>query len=261
MTLKPRKITVDMEQGLVRAEDDKGAITNYAIGSAEAFSLISMAWLRCGWDTKYVYSFTWLGRPIIQLPEDMIRIQEAIYGIKPDVIIETGIAHGGSLIFYAGLVKAMGKGRVIGVDIEIRPHNRQPIEEHELFEYITLIEGSATDSNTVNQVKSLVKPGETVFVVLDSNHTKAHVLDELNAYSELVSVNSYILACDGIMENLVGAPRSSEDWSWNNPKAAAAEFIAHNPDFILAPPPFLFNEGVITERVTYWPGAWLKRIG
>src|SRR5690606_19131155 len=147
-------------------------------------------------DNKYVYGFSWMGRPIIQLPEDMIRIQEVVYRLKPDVIVETGVAHGGSLIFYASLCKAMERGRVIGIDIEIRPHNRKAIEAHELAGFITLVEGSSTDPAIVQEVKSLVAPGETAIVILDSNHSKQHVLDELEAYADLVSVGSYIVACD-----------------------------------------------------------------
>jgi cephalosporin hydroxylase len=251
------KIDIENETVIVGSQEKS---VNYPLMSREAFSVISEIWLRCGWDTKYVYSFSWMGRPIIQLPEDMIRIQEVIYDIKPDIIIETGIAHGGSLIFYAGLCKAMEKGRVIGIDIEIRPHNRKAIENHELFEYIALVEGSSIDPQIVASVKSMVKPEEKVLVLLDSNHTKQHVLAELNSYSDLVSVGSYIVATDGIMENLVGAPRSNEDWSWNNPKAAVEEFVKENPNFIVEEPTFPFNEGSITERVTYWPSAFLKRI-
>src|SRR4030042_1568933 len=135
-------IKVDEKNGLVIVEDDKGSST-YDIGSPEAFYILSKIWLRSGWDVKHIYTFTWLGRPIIQLPEDMFRIQEVIYRIKPDVIIETGIAHGGSFVFYASLCKAIGRGRVISIDIEIRPHNRKAIEEHELFEYATLVEGNS----------------------------------------------------------------------------------------------------------------------
>ena len=240
--------------------DDDGGKTEYDIGSKEAFGVLSKLWLRSGWDTKYVYSFTWLGRPIIQLPEDTIRVQEVIYAVKPDVIIETGIAHGGSLVFYASLCKSMNKGRVIGIDIEIRPHNRKAIEEHDLFEYITLFEGNSLDEQIVNSVKKMVKPEERAFVVLDSNHSKQHVLNELNAYSNLVAVNSYIVACDGIVESLVGAPRSNEDWSWNNPKAAAEEFVRTHDNFIIDEPEFPFNEGLNTERVTYWPSGFIKRI-
>ncbi len=252
-------IKIDSDKGLVTVEDENG-LQSHAIGTPEAFSIISKAWLRSGWDTKYVYSFSWLGRPIIQLPEDMFRIQEVIFQIQPDVMIETGVAHGGSLIFYAGLFKAMGKGRVIGIDIEIRPHNRKAIEEHPLFDAITLIEGSAIAPHIVKTVKAQIQPDEKVIVMLDSNHTKAHVLAELEAYAGLVSVGSYIVAADGIMGDLVGAPRSEADWSWNNPKAAAEAFVKSRPDFVIEDPPLPFNEGQITERVSYWPGAWLRRI-
>jgi cephalosporin hydroxylase len=129
-----------------------------------------------------------------------------------------------------------------------------------LFEFITLIEGNSIDEQTINTVRSLVHPGEKVIVILDSNHTKQHVLEELRAYSELVSVGSYIVACDGIMEDLVGTPRSGEDWSWNNPRAAVKEFVNENRNFVTEEPEFLFNEGIITERVTYWPEGFLLRI-
>ncbi len=252
-------IKVDEKNGILIVKDKKGS-KKYMIGSSEAFSIISKLWLRSGWDSKYVYSFTWMGRPVIQLPEDLIRIQEVIYRVKPDVIIETGIAHGGTLVFYASLCKAMGQGRVIGVDIEIRPHNRKAIEEHELFNYITLVEGGSVEEGVVNSVKRMVKPDERGLVILDSNHSKQHVLAELNAYSGLVAIDSYIVAEDGIMETLVGALRSNDDWSWNNPKAAAEEFVKNHDNFIIEEPKFQFNEGLITERVTYWPGAFLRRI-
>src|SRR6185436_8996768 len=122
-------IKVDIEQGTVIV-DENGLTREYKLDTPEAFKIISDSWLRAGWDNKYVYSFTWLGRPIIQLPEDLIRIQELIYALRPDVIIEPGVAHGGSLVLYASLCKVMDAGRVIGVDIEIRPHNRQAIESH-----------------------------------------------------------------------------------------------------------------------------------
>jgi cephalosporin hydroxylase len=251
-------IQIDMKNGKVIVERD-GKSSVHALESAEAFSAISQAWLRGGWDTKYVYSFAWLGRPIIQLPEDMFRIQEVIYRLKPDVIIETGVAHGGSLIFYASLFKAMNKGRVIGIDIEIRPHNRKAIEAHELFDWITLIEGDSTSDEVLTSVKKLIKKRETVLIVLDSNHTKQHVLKELRAYSPLVSVNSYIVVCDGIMASLVDAPRAQPDWVENNPLSAAHEFLKENNSFVSEEPVFPFNEGVAKERVTYWPSGFLKR--
>jgi cephalosporin hydroxylase len=253
-------IKIDLENSSVSIEDGEGGSQTFALDSAEAFSIISRAWLRCGWDTKYVYTFSWLGRPIIQLPEDMLRIQEVIYKTQPDVIIETGVAHGGSLIFYASLCKAMNRGRVVGIDIEIRPHNRKAIEEHELFDYITLIEGSSIDPQIVEQVKAQVKPGERAIVFLDSCHTKEHVSAELAAYSPLVAKDSYIVAMDGIMEQVTGAPRTQPDWSWNNPRRAALEFVAQHKDFVIEEPGFIFNESPLTERVTYWPNAFIKRV-
>ena len=251
-------ITIDLEQGTVTLDGADGNAT-HALGTAEGFAAISRAWVRAGWDAKYVYGFTWMGRPVIQLPEDMIRIQEVIYAVQPDVIIETGIAHGGSLIFYASLCKAMDKGRVVGIDIEIRPHNRAAIEAHPLMSYLTLIEGSSTDPEIVARVAEHVKPGETVLVLLDSNHTRAHVLAELEAYAPLVTPGSYIVATDGIMSWLGNAPRTAEDWSWNNPREAAREFAEKHPEFVCEEPPQPFNEGMVRERVTYWPDAFLKR--
>lgn len=252
------KVTVEGDRVSVFGVD--GAREEYEIGSPEAFRILSKLWLRSGWDAKYVYSFTWLGRPIIQLPEDLVRLQEVIYRVKPDVIIETGIAHGGSLIFHASLCKAIGKGRVIGVDVEIRPYNRSAVEAHELFSYITLIEGDAIDPSIVEQVTAHVKPGETAMVLLDSNHSKAHVLAELNAYAPLVTQDSYIVAMDGIMEEVAGAPRTQPDWTWNNPRQAALEFVRANHDFAIEEPAFAFNEGDVSQRVTYWPSAFIKRL-
>jgi cephalosporin hydroxylase len=252
-------IRIDESNGLVLVETPEGERT-HRLDSPEAFKLLSAVWLRCGWDTKYVYSFSWMGRPIIQLPEDMIRIQEVIYRIKPDVIVETGVAHGGSLIFYASLCKAMERGRVIGIDIEIRPHNRAAIEAHEMKPLISLVEGSSIEPAIVDQVKRQIEPGETVLVLLDSNHSKAHVLAELEAYGPLVTPGSYIVATDGIMAQVAGAPRTQPDWSWNNPQEAVRAFLADRPDFVLEEPAFPFNEGVVTERVTYWPNAFLKRV-
>lgn len=252
-------IKIDLENSQVIVENEFGNKT-YPMSSSEAFSLVSQAWLRCGWDNKYVYTFTWLGRPIIQLPEDLIRLQEVIYQLKPDVIIETGVAHGGGLIFYASLCKVLEKGRVIGIDIEIRPHNRKAIEEHELFPYITLLEGSSIAPEIIRQVKLSIKPEDKVLILLDSNHSKDHVLAELNAYAEFVTPRSYIVATDGIMQDLVGAPRSQPDWGKNNPQTAVKEFLQVNPEFILEPPQWLFDESEgLSENITYWSNAWLRR--
>jgi cephalosporin hydroxylase len=252
-------IQIDLEKALVSVQEEDG-LKEYALASSEAFALLSKAWLRCGWDNKYVYTFSWLGRPIIQLPEDLIRIQELIFRIQPDVIIETGVAHGGSLVFYATLCKTLGKGRIIGIEVELRPQNRKALNEHFLFPHITLVDGSSIEPKTITQVKSLVQPEETVMVLLDSCHSYDHVLCELEAYSSLVTVGSYIVAMDGIMKELAGAPRTRSDWAWNNPINAVIDFVEAHPNFVIDEPEFPFNEGNIKERITYWPSGYLKRI-
>jgi cephalosporin hydroxylase len=252
------KLTIDTTAKLL-IQEVNGKSHKIDLYSREAFEILSHQWLKVGWNQKYTYTFTWMGRPIIQLPEDMFRAQEVIYKIKPDVIIETGIAHGGSLIFYASLCKVLGKGRVIGIDIEIRPHNRQAIEAHPLFPLITLVEGDSIAPETVMKVHSLVKPREVVIVFLDSCHTKQHVLAELEAYHYLVLPGSYIVAADGIMKDLHDVPRGKSEWTQDNPAAAVAEFVSKHPEFVVEQPSWLFNESGLTENVTYWSEAYLKR--
>ena len=253
------KITVDTEKKTLSL-DQAGQTQEMELYSRRAFELISDVWLKVGWDQKYSYTFTWLGRPIIQLPEDLVRVQEVICSVKPDVIIETGVAHGGSLVFYATLCKALGKGRVIGIDIHIRPHNRKAIEAHLLAPYITLTEGSSIAPETVSRVKQLVRPGETVLVLLDSCHTKAHVAGELDAYYDLVTVGSYIVATDGVMQDLSDLERGSPDWTWNNPASAAIEFAKAHANFVIEQPIWRFNESVLDKNITYLPSAFLKRV-
>lgn len=253
------KLTIDTDARELSVERgaERRTIPLY---SKEAFELISDQWVRVGWNESYSYTFSWMGRPIIQLPEDMVRAQEVIHAIQPDVVVETGVAHGGSLVYYASLFKILGKGRVVGVDIEIRPHNRKAIEAHPLASYITLIEGSSTDDATVEQVKSNIREGETVLVFLDSNHTKAHVAAELERYAPLVTPGSYIVATDGIMESLTDVPRGNPQWDRDNPSEAAREFAARHPEFVLEQPKWPFNDSKLDRNVTHWPAAWLRRV-
>ena len=252
------RLTLDMETRSLTLED-AGQASTLDLYSKEAFEAITRQWVRLGWNQKYQYTFSWLGRPIIQLPEDMLRIQEVIFQLKPDVIIETGVAHGGSLIYYSSLCRAMDRGRVIGIDIEIRPHNRAAIEAHPMNDRITLIEGSSTDPDIVARVKSLVAPGETVLVILDSNHTYAHVSSELEVYAGLVTAGSYLVATDGIMYDLADVPRGVPTWTTDNPTAAARDFLLGHPEFMLEQPAWPFNESDLDQNITHWPGAWLKR--
>jgi cephalosporin hydroxylase len=252
------KLCIDTDSSELTVEN-MGETRTLSMFSDEAFNLVSEQWVRMGWNQKYTYTFSWMGRPIIQLPDDMIRIQEAIYEIKPDVIIETGVAHGGSLIFYASLCKAMGKGRIVGIDIEIRPHNRKSIEAHELFPYITLIEGSSVDSDIVKAVHDQVNPGETVLILLDSNHLKDHVFKELEAYSDLVTEGSWIVATDGLMRDLTDVPRGEKSWSWDNPCEAVKDFLKEHAEFVNEAPRWPFNESTLSKPITHWPEAWLRR--
>ncbi len=251
-------LTIDSTAGTLSVEED-GKVSSHPLYSRKAFELLSHEWLRLGWNQKHTYTFTWFGRPIIQLPEDLIRVQEVIYRLKPDVIVETGVAHGGTLVFYATLCKAMGHGRVIGIDIDIRAHNRAAIESHELASYITLVSGDSISADTVARVHSLVGAGEQALVILDSLHTKAHVAAELEAYHDLVKPGSYCVATDGFMQFLSNVPRGRKSWSRDHPSAAAEEFAAAHREFVLEQPQWLFNESELSANVTHWPSAWLRR--
>jgi cephalosporin hydroxylase len=184
---------------------------------------------------KYSYNFTWLGRPIIQFPQDMIAMQEIIWQVKPDLIIETGIAHGGSLIFYASILELLGNnGQVLGIDIDIREHNRVEIEKHSMFKRITMIEGSSVDKDIAKQVYNFARDKKEILVVLDSMHTHDHVLRELELYSPLVTEDSYLVVFDTVIEDMPDDLFPDRPWSkGNNPKTAVWEFLKTNNRFIV----------------------------
>lgn len=250
------KLQIDTDRAEITLEDGR----RVSFWSDEGFELLTWLWVKSGWNQKHNYTFSWFGVPVIQLPEDMIRYQEVVCAVKPDVIVETGIAHGGSLVYSATLCKMLGKGRVIGVDIEIRPHNRKRLEEHPLIDMITMFEGSSVDPDIVGKVRSQIAPGETVMVVLDSNHTYAHVAAELEAYAPMVTPGSYIVATDGIMRDLADTPRGDSGWTTDNPAQAAHDFVARNPDFVIEQPAWAFNESTLSKNITHWPDAWIRRI-
>ena len=253
------RIVIDTDAATLLWED-AGAERELPLYSTEAFEILSSQWVKVGWNQRYPYTFSWLGRPLIQLPEDLVRIQEVIWSVRPDVILETGIAHGGSLIFYASLCTAMGRGRVIGIDLEIRPANRAAIESHALSPLITMLEGDSTAESTVAEARRLVAGAESVLVILDSDHSKAHVLRELEAYHSLVSPGSYIVATDGIMGELHDVPTGTPGWREDNPAAAAADFARAHPEFVLEQPPWPFNESSLARNITHWPDAYLRRV-
>ena len=220
---------------------------------------------------KYVYNFEWLGRPVIQYPQDMVAVQELIWAVRPDVVIETGIAHGGSLVLSASMlamldmVDAIESGatldprqsarKVIGIDIDIRPHNRAAIEAHPMASRIRLVQGSSVDPAVVAQVHAQVEPGQCVMVFLDSMHTHAHVLAELNAYAALVTPGSYCVVFDTFIEDM--PPNFFSDRPWdvgNNPKTAVTQWVSAHPEFV---------NNVQWEQklmVTVAPGGFLQRL-
>src|SRR2546421_6170369 len=219
-------------------ERDKVESTINELGSDKTLCDQSIAWIRDTARYKYSYNFSWLGRPIIQYPQDIVAMQELIWSVQPDLIIETGIAHGGSLIFYASLLElnaACGGPReaaVLGVDIDIPAHNRKAIEAHPLFRRISMIEGSSVAPEVVQQVQSAAQRKKRVLVCLDSNHTHDHVLAELQAYAPLTSVGSYCVVFDTLIEDLPAELYPDRPWGpGNNPRTAVREYLKSHPEF------------------------------
>lgn len=184
---------------------------------------------------RYGHNFTWLGRPIIQLPQDVMAIQEVLWSVRPDLVVETGVAHGGSLIFSASMLELIGgDGRVVGVDVEVRPHNRVEIEKHPMSKRIALVEGSSTDPRVVADVLRRAQGRERVVVILDSNHTHEHVLRELDLYSPLVKKGSYLIVLDTLIEDLPAALFPDRPWGkGNNPKSAVHAFLKTTDRFAI----------------------------
>ena len=192
----------------------------------------SKDWIDNVFDYEYVYHFRWLGMPIIQFPQDMVALQELIWKIKPDFIIESGIARGGSLIFHASILEFLKHGKVIGIDIDIREHNRKEIEKHPLFKRIKLIEGSSIDDSVIDKIKKIIKDKKKIMVLLDSHHTEQHVLEELKKYSSFVNSDSYIIVFDTVIEDLTKHHSTNRPWGkGNNPRTAVSKFLKNNKRF------------------------------
>ena len=224
-------------------------------GSNKSLLKATEQFLKESIDSRYSYNFKWMGRPIIQYPQDMIVMQELIWNIKPDLIIETGIAHGGSLIFYASILELIGKGEVLGIDIDIRDHNRKEIEAHPMSKRIEMIQGSSIDSSTINQVKKYSEGKGTVMILLDSNHSHDHVLAELKAYADLTSIGSYCVVFDTVVENLPKGQYNDRPWDvGSNPKTAIFEFLKNNSDFVI-------DKNIDNKiLISVAPDGYLKRV-
>lgn len=227
-----------------------------ALGEDEKMRKLAIEWVKESLSRQYVYNFSWLGRPIIQMPQDTVALQEIIWQVKPDLIIETGVAHGGSIIFSASMLHLLGgKRQVVGIDVDIRKHNRIEIENHPFYKRITLLEGSSTDAHILEQVKALAKGKKKVMVFLDSYHTHAHVAKELELYAPFVSVGSYLVAFDGWVEFM--PPKFYPDKPWDkgdNPYTAVQSFLEKNKDFVL--------DKTIEDKlmITLAMGGYLKRV-
>jgi cephalosporin hydroxylase len=207
------------------------------------------------WKDKYSYNFDWLGRPIIQIPQDIVALQEIIWKVKPDLIIETGIAHGGGLIFYASMLELIGKGKVLGIDIDIREYNRKEIEKHKMAKRIKMIGGSSVDKEVIKEVTKIVRKHKKIMVCLDSFHTHEHVLKELNLYSKFVSRGSYLVVFDTIIEEFPQGFFKDRPWDkGNNPATAVKAFLKNHKNFAV-------DKNIENKLlITCTPGGFLKRI-
>lgn len=265
-----------MKSPIAAFEDEKEQrVASYS--SDADWQKTSAQWLKRAFEQHYMYNFSWLGRPIIQLPGEMVALQEIVWAVKPDLIIETGIAHGGSLMLSASMLAmldycdaatkktaldpAKTQRRVVGIDIDIRPHNRQAIEAHPLSHMVTMIEGSSIDADTIAQVKKVATGYKNILVCLDSNHTHAHVLAELEAYAPLVSVSSYCLVFDTVVETMPDGLFPNRPWKQgDNPRTAVWEYLRRQekggnpPHFEIDR--FMENKLLITTT----PDGFLKRV-
>ncbi len=225
-------------------------------GKDEAIKTSSNQFIQDSINSRYSYNFSWMGRPIIAYPQDMVAMQEIIWEVKPDLIIEAGIAHGGSIVYYASLLELIGgDGLVLGIDIDIRKHNRDLIEAHPMMKRIQMIEGSSIAPEIAAQVYEVAKNKKRIMVCLDSNHTHDHVLDELKLYAPLTSVGSYCVVFDTVVEDLPKSQYNDRPWDvGNNPKTAVFEFLKTNDDFVI-------NKEIDNKLlVSVAPDGYLKRV-
>lgn len=252
------KINIDTATNSMVIEKD-GIVENLLLYSKEGLERLTELWIKQQWNESNWRSFSWLGFPIWQLPDDLLRLQEIIFRIQPDVIVETGVNQGGSAIFFASLCRLMGRGRVVSIDIRIPEAVRNAVAVSPYEELITLIQADSVAPDTIQQVRSLIKRGEKTFFFLDSDHSKAHVLRELNAYAGMVTIGSYIVAADGVMRILGDTPEGLDGWREDNPAAAALEFAAQNGNFIIERPKALYGDEHVIQKLTYLPDGWLLR--
>ena len=238
-----------MKIKIIGQEDSK----EVDIYSEEGYNLVAELWLKAACQKRLMYEPAWLGIPIIQFPNDIVAMQELIWKVRPDVIVETGVAHGGSAIFYASILELIGKGKVIGIDVEIRKYNRVAINSHFLSKRIHLIEGSSIDVNIFEQVSNMINKDDKVLVAFDSNHSYQHVLSEMELYSKLVSEGSYMVVMDGAQGLVWDIPNGKSEWKNDNPLKTIEEFMEKYSGWEVD---HFYNRFKITSN----PKGFLKRV-
>ena len=231
-----------------------GAAIDVDLYSRQGMELVAALWLKLSAANRLMYEHTWLGVPVIQLPGDIVAMQELIWRLRPDVIVECGFAHGGSAILYASILELLGKGSVIGIDVEVRAYNRVAVRAHPLAHRIHMIEASSIEASTRERVARAAAGAGTVMVVLDSNHSRAHVERELALYHSLVTPGSYVVVMDGAQAHVWDTPRGKPEWQEDNPLPAIAGFLAVHPEFSTDP-------YWTRAHVTSSPGGFLRRRG
>jgi len=223
--------TVIAGPGTRIAIESGGECRTFDLYTPEGARAVAALWVKLAAQFRIMYEPTWLGVPIIQVPSDIVLMQELLWRVRPDWVIECGVAHGGSAILYASICELLGKGKVLGVDVEIRKYNRAAIEAHPLAHRIELLEGSSIDPNLLSRIRRRVSGASSVLVVLDSNHSHAHVLAEMALYHDLVTPGGYMVVMDGAQADVWDVPRGKPEWKSDHPIEAIERFLAAHPEF------------------------------
>ena len=253
------KILIDSETQVLTISDREKEST-VPLYDPAAFAVLSSQWTRVAWSLKYYHTYQWMGVPILQLPEDLIRLQEVIFRLQPDLIIETGVFCGGSLVFAASLCESIGKGRVIGIERDLRDDARQYLASHRLASRISVIEGDSTAPEVIAALQRQWNPAEKVLVILDSDHSAQHVEKELGVYAPFVTAGSCLIVEDAVMKDLIDVPGGDPSWNWDNPGPAVDDFLSKHPEFYrLSPSLETADSPIKLPSPTFWPNGWLWR--
>ncbi|WP_157836353.1 cephalosporin hydroxylase family protein [Rheinheimera texasensis] len=248
-----RKKDNHLKIALTVKSEDGNLIEEVDLYSAEGYKVAADLWLRASCHQRVMYEPTWMGIPIIQYPTDMVMMQELIWKIRPDYIIETGVAHGGSCVLHASILELIGKGQVIGIDVEIRKYNETAIKNHPMAKRIHLIEGSSIDPEVIKQVRHIARPGAKCLVVLDSNHSYQHVKKEIELYQQFVGIDCYMVVMDGAQEWAATLPNGKPEWAEDNPLRAIREFVTASEG------EWVVDEHYSRMKITSSPMGFLKR--